>query len=139
MGVEIQDHYDATKEIEKSLLELHQMFLDMAVMVEAQAASSTPLRFDEKTLDSYNSLHVDATTLSRLSPIESKIGDIQFQMSKFLDFKSGTLAIVLSLKMKLEHKMKLEAWNTKLDTGCSTPAEDEAGTQGWNTGCTVFN
>ncbi|KAG2320111.1 hypothetical protein Bca4012_053580 [Brassica carinata] len=34
--VEIQDRYDAAKEIEKSLLELHQVFLDMAVMVEAQ-------------------------------------------------------------------------------------------------------
>ncbi|OWM63542.1 syntaxin-related protein KNOLLE [Punica granatum] len=34
--VEIQDRYDAVKEIEKSLLELHQVFLDMAVMVEAQ-------------------------------------------------------------------------------------------------------
>ncbi|XP_077236594.1 syntaxin of plants 111 [Tasmannia lanceolata] len=33
---EIQDRYDAAKEIEKSLLELHQVFLDMAVMVEAQ-------------------------------------------------------------------------------------------------------
>lgn len=35
--VEIQDRHDAAKEIEKSLLELHQVFLDMAVMVEAQA------------------------------------------------------------------------------------------------------
>ncbi|OIV90058.1 hypothetical protein TanjilG_21190 [Lupinus angustifolius] len=34
--VEIQDRYDTAKEIEKSLLELHQVFLDMAVMVEAQ-------------------------------------------------------------------------------------------------------
>lgn len=34
--VEIQDRYDAAKEVEKSLLELHQVFLDMAVMVEAQ-------------------------------------------------------------------------------------------------------
>ncbi|GKB45447.1 syntaxin-related protein KNOLLE [Tanacetum coccineum] len=34
--VEIQDRYDAAKEIETSLLELHQVFLDMAVMVEAQ-------------------------------------------------------------------------------------------------------
>lgn len=34
--VEIQDRYDAAKEIERSLLELHQIFLDMAVMVEAQ-------------------------------------------------------------------------------------------------------
>ncbi|GJY51323.1 syntaxin-related protein KNOLLE [Tanacetum coccineum] len=34
--VEIQDHYDAAKEIETSLLELHQVFLDMDVMVEAQ-------------------------------------------------------------------------------------------------------
>ncbi|CAH9083629.1 unnamed protein product [Cuscuta epithymum] len=34
--VEIQDRHDAAKEIERSLLELHQVFLDMAVMVEAQ-------------------------------------------------------------------------------------------------------
>ncbi|KAK8546451.1 hypothetical protein V6N13_067675 [Hibiscus sabdariffa] len=34
--VEIQDRHDAAKEMEKSLLELHQVFLDMAVMVEAQ-------------------------------------------------------------------------------------------------------
>ncbi|KAF2288249.1 hypothetical protein GH714_005277 [Hevea brasiliensis] len=34
--VEIQDRHDSAKEIEKSLLELHQVFLDMAVMVEAQ-------------------------------------------------------------------------------------------------------
>ncbi|KAK1407835.1 hypothetical protein QVD17_39462 [Tagetes erecta] len=34
--VEIQDRHDAAKEIETSLLELHQVFLDMTVMVEAQ-------------------------------------------------------------------------------------------------------
>ncbi|CAN1247250.1 Syntaxin-related protein KNOLLE [Linum grandiflorum] len=34
--VEIQDRHDAAKEIEKSLLELHQVFMDMAVMVETQ-------------------------------------------------------------------------------------------------------
>ncbi|XP_052207574.1 syntaxin-related protein KNOLLE [Diospyros lotus] len=34
--VEIQDRHDAANEIERSLLELHQVFLDMAVMVEAQ-------------------------------------------------------------------------------------------------------
>lgn len=34
--VEIQDRHSAAREIEKSLLELHQVFLDMAVMVEAQ-------------------------------------------------------------------------------------------------------
>ncbi|XP_051128873.1 syntaxin-related protein KNOLLE [Andrographis paniculata] len=33
---EIQDRHEAAKEIEKSLLELHEVFLDMAVMVEAQ-------------------------------------------------------------------------------------------------------
>lgn len=33
--VEIQDRHESAKEIEKSLLELHQVFLDMAVMVEA--------------------------------------------------------------------------------------------------------
>ena len=33
---EIQEWHDASKEIEKSLLELHQIFLDMAVLVEAQ-------------------------------------------------------------------------------------------------------
>ncbi|GJZ87619.1 pre-mRNA-processing-splicing factor 8A [Tanacetum coccineum] len=34
--VEMQDRYDAAKEIKTSLLELHQVFLDMDVMVEAQ-------------------------------------------------------------------------------------------------------
>ncbi|KAK9267088.1 hypothetical protein L1049_009506 [Liquidambar formosana] len=33
---EIQERHDAVKEIEKSLIELHQVFLDMAVLVEAQ-------------------------------------------------------------------------------------------------------
>ncbi|KAJ4763116.1 Syntaxin [Rhynchospora pubera] len=33
---EIQGRYDAAREVEKSLLELHQVFMDMAVMVEAQ-------------------------------------------------------------------------------------------------------
>ncbi|KAJ1425763.1 Target SNARE coiled-coil-like proteiny domain [Sesbania bispinosa] len=34
--VEIQDRHDAAKEFKKSLLELHQVFMDMVVMVEAQ-------------------------------------------------------------------------------------------------------
>ncbi|XP_074319913.1 syntaxin-related protein KNOLLE-like [Silene latifolia] len=34
--IEIQGRYDAAKEIERSLLELHQVFLDMSLMVEAQ-------------------------------------------------------------------------------------------------------
>ncbi|CAM6042556.1 unnamed protein product [Sphagnum compactum] len=33
---EIQERHDSVKEIEKSLLELHQIFMDMAVLVEAQ-------------------------------------------------------------------------------------------------------
>lgn len=33
---EIQERHDAIKEIEKNLIELHQVFLDMAVLVEAQ-------------------------------------------------------------------------------------------------------
>lgn len=33
---EIQERHDALKEIEKNLQELHQVFLDMAVLVEAQ-------------------------------------------------------------------------------------------------------
>lgn len=33
---EIQERHDAVKEIEKNLLDLHQVFLDMAVLVEAQ-------------------------------------------------------------------------------------------------------
>jgi syntaxin 1B/2/3 len=33
---EIQERHDGVKEIEKNLLELHQIFLDMAVLVEAQ-------------------------------------------------------------------------------------------------------
>ena len=32
----LQERYDAVKEIEKNLIELHQVFLDMAALVEAQ-------------------------------------------------------------------------------------------------------
>ncbi|KAL6007209.1 hypothetical protein ACLOJK_032705 [Asimina triloba] len=34
--MELQERHDAAKEIEKNLLELHQIFLDMAVLVQAQ-------------------------------------------------------------------------------------------------------
>ena len=33
---EIQERHEAMKELERSLLDLHQIFLDMAVLVEAQ-------------------------------------------------------------------------------------------------------
>lgn len=33
---ELQERHDAVKEIEKNLIELHQIFLDMAALVEAQ-------------------------------------------------------------------------------------------------------
>lgn len=33
---EINERHEAVKELNKSLLELHQMFLDMAVLVEQQ-------------------------------------------------------------------------------------------------------
>lgn len=33
---EIQERHDSVKEIEKNLLDLHQVFLDMAAMVDAQ-------------------------------------------------------------------------------------------------------
>jgi syntaxin 1B/2/3 len=33
---EIHDRHDAVKDIQKNLLELHQIFMDMAVLVEAQ-------------------------------------------------------------------------------------------------------
>ena len=33
---EINERHEAVKELEKSLMELHQVFLDLAVLVEAQ-------------------------------------------------------------------------------------------------------
>ena len=33
---EVQERHEAVKELEKSLMELHQVFLDMAVLVDAQ-------------------------------------------------------------------------------------------------------
>lgn len=33
---EIQERHDAVRDLERSLLDLHQIFLDMAVLVEAQ-------------------------------------------------------------------------------------------------------
>ena len=33
---EIQDRHDAVRQLEQSLMDVHQMFLDMAVLVESQ-------------------------------------------------------------------------------------------------------
>ncbi|KAL3506057.1 hypothetical protein ACH5RR_031439 [Cinchona calisaya] len=51
--VEIQDRYDAAKEIEKSLLELHQIFLDMAVMVEAHGEQMDDIEHHVMTAAQY--------------------------------------------------------------------------------------
>lgn len=43
---EIQERHDAVKEIERSLLELHQVFLDMAVLVEAQGEQLNNIEYN---------------------------------------------------------------------------------------------
>jgi syntaxin 1B/2/3 len=42
---EIQERHRAVKDLEQSLLELHQIFLDMAVLVEAQVNVLSPYMF----------------------------------------------------------------------------------------------
>ena len=41
---EIQERHDAVRELERKLMELHQIFLDMSVLVEAQGRCSTTSR-----------------------------------------------------------------------------------------------
>ncbi|CAM6086340.1 unnamed protein product [Calypogeia fissa] len=56
---EIQERHDGVKEIEKSLLELHQIFLDMAVLVDAQGEQLNDIEANVKTAGSFTA---NATT-----------------------------------------------------------------------------
>lgn len=49
---EIQERHDAVKDIEKSLNELHQVFLDMAVLVEHQGAQLDDIEGNVKRANS---------------------------------------------------------------------------------------
>lgn len=50
---EIQERHDAVKEIEKNLIELHQIFLDMAVLVEAQGGQMNDIEHHVINAGSY--------------------------------------------------------------------------------------
>ncbi|CAM6086339.1 unnamed protein product [Calypogeia fissa] len=50
---EIQERHDGVKEIEKSLLELHQIFLDMAVLVESQGEQLNDIEANVNRAQSY--------------------------------------------------------------------------------------
>lgn len=50
---EIQERHDAVKEIERSLLELHQVFLDMAVLVEAQGEQLNNIEYNVANASNY--------------------------------------------------------------------------------------
>lgn len=58
---EIQERHDAVKDIEKSLLELHEIFLDMAVLVDEQGATLNNIHQNV----SYLTDTVNATLLSK--------------------------------------------------------------------------
>ena len=47
---EINERHEAVKELNKSLLELHQMFLDMAVLVEQQGVQLDNIERQVSTL-----------------------------------------------------------------------------------------
>lgn len=50
---EIQERYDAVKEMEKSLIELHQVFLDMAALVDAQGQHLNDIESNVARADSF--------------------------------------------------------------------------------------
>ena len=49
--VEIQERHAAVRELERSLLDLHQVFLDMAVLVEAQGEMLDNIESQARGLD----------------------------------------------------------------------------------------
>ncbi|GAB4825015.1 hypothetical protein Ancab_007888 [Ancistrocladus abbreviatus] len=51
--IEIQERHDAVKEIEKNLVELHQVFLDMAALVEAQGQQLNDIASNVARADSF--------------------------------------------------------------------------------------
>lgn len=50
---EIQERHDAVKDIERNLLELHQIFLDMAVLVEAQGEHLNDIEYNVSNAVNY--------------------------------------------------------------------------------------
>ncbi|KAK8971341.1 Syntaxin-related protein KNOLLE [Platanthera guangdongensis] len=50
---EIRDQHDASEEVERSLLELHQVFLDMAIIVEAQGEKMDDIEHHVKSAAHY--------------------------------------------------------------------------------------
>jgi hypothetical protein len=73
---EIQERHDSVKEIEKSLLELHQIFMDMAVLVEAQGEQLN---------------NIEAQVNRSASYVERGIGEGS-TFRPFLDFRQQHLA-----------------------------------------------
>jgi hypothetical protein len=65
---EIQERNKAVKDLEQSLLELHQIFLDMAVLVEAQVSSSRVVEVGEPggKANRLSFLNLHPTALTRL-------------------------------------------------------------------------
>ncbi|KMT02036.1 hypothetical protein BVRB_9g208390 [Beta vulgaris subsp. vulgaris] len=62
---EIQERHDAIKEIEKNLLELHQVFLDMAALVEAQGQQLNDIATNVNRASSFVSQGVNELVVAK--------------------------------------------------------------------------
>ncbi|GMH15796.1 hypothetical protein Nepgr_017637 [Nepenthes gracilis] len=81
--MEIQERHDAVKEIEKNLVELHQVFLDMAALVEAQG----------QQLNNIESHVAHASSFVRRGAVELQVAREQQKASR----KWTCIAVVIGL------------------------------------------
>lgn len=73
---EINERHEAVKELEKSLMELHQVFLDMAVLVEAQGEMLDNIEQQVAPLNpaSHDYLRVDSMASDTLYRMSCQLG-----------------------------------------------------------------
>lgn len=63
--LELQERHDAVKEIEKNLMELHQVFLDMAVLVESQGEQLDDIEIHVQRASSFVTRGADQLQVAR--------------------------------------------------------------------------
>ncbi|XP_072955895.1 syntaxin-132-like [Typha angustifolia] len=81
---EIQERHDAVKEIEKKLLELHQVFMDMAVLVEAQG----------EILD-----NIESQVSNAVNHVQS--GNVALRTAKIIQKRSRKCLMIVSIILLL--------------------------------------
>ncbi|KAK4478786.1 hypothetical protein RD792_014285 [Penstemon davidsonii] len=97
--MEIQERHDAVKDMEKNLMELHQVFLDMAVLVESQGEQLDDIESQVNRANSFVRGGTQQLTMARKSQKSTR--------------KWTCIAIVILLIIILIIVLSLRPWETR--------------------------